>query len=165
MAENVRLLICLDCKTTEEIPDYEGNPDHDDALTYVIQPHTHPDGRTKHRGQLMKVEKKHWDSPSTRRAIENQIRESAGHTGLDTEFYATKDTLGEDAHKCFNAHNRNPGCSEYKTEKKRLSAGTDRERKKLGIAPLRSTTYLCDFCPVKSMVQQAVFTKRGLYND
>ena len=164
MAEMVRLLICLECKTTEQIPDYEGDHRHDYTLDYVIQPHTYPSGE-KHRGQLMRVEKKHWDSPSTRTAIENQIRESAGHTGLDKEFYATKDTLHEDAMKCWAAHNRNPGCSDYKSPKKRLSAGTDRERKKLGIAPLRSTTFLCDFCPVKSMVQQRVFEKRGLYND
>lgn len=164
MAENVRLLVCYVCKSTEQIPDYAGPAEHDDTLTYAIAPHTFPDG-TKHNGQLLGVEKKHWDSPSTRRAIENQIRESAGHTGLDTEFYATKDTLGEDAHKCFNAHNRNPGCGDYKSSKKRLSAGTDRERKKLGIAPLNSQTFLCDFCPVKSLVQQRVFEQRGLYND
>jgi len=163
MAENVRLLICMECKTTEQLPDFEGNPAADDTLNYAIIPHAYPSGE-KHRGHLMKVEKKHWDSPSTRRAIENQIRESAGHTGLDTEFYATKDTLGEDALKCFNAHNRNPGCSDYRSSKKRLSAGTDAERKKLGLAPMPSKTFLCDFCPVKSMVQERVFAKAGLYN-
>lgn len=164
MAEFVRLLLCFECKTTEQIPDYEGPSAADDTLTYAIHPHKYPTG-TPHNGQLMRVEKKHWDSPSTRRAIENQIRESAGHTGLDTEFYATKDTLAEDAMKCWAAHNRNPGCSDYKSSKKRLSAGTDHERKKMGLLPLASKTYLCDFCPVKSIVQQKVFEKRGLYND
>lgn len=164
MAEFVRLLICMECKTTEQLPDYAGDPRGDEVLEYAIHPHSHPSGE-KHRGHLMRVEKKHWDSPSTRRAIENQIRESAGHTGLDTEFYATKDTLHEDAMKCWSAHNRNPACGDYKSSKKRLSAGTDRERKKLGLAPMPSKQFLCDYCPVKSMVQQRVFEKAGLYND
>lgn len=159
-----RLLVCLVCKTTEQLPDYEGPTAADDTLNYVTSHHKFPSG-DPHQGHLMRVEAKHWDSPSTRRAIENQIRESAGHTGFDTEFYATKDTLSEDAHKCFNAHNRNPGCNDWRSPKKRLSAGTDKERKKLGLPPMASKTYLCDFCPVRSMVQQAAFAKAGLYDD
>ena len=163
-AEQVRLLICLTCKTTEELPDYEGPADHDDRLAYLTSQHRFPDG-SEHFGQLMKVEKQHWDSPSTKRAIENRIREAAGHTGFDTEFYATKDTLAEDANKCWVAHNRNPACSDYKSDKKRLSAGTDKERKKLGLPKARSTHFLCDHCPVKSVVQQAHFKKIGMYNS
>jgi len=158
-AEQVRLLLCNSCKTTEELPDYQGDPRQDDLLRILTDRHKYPDGN-KHFGQLLRVDKKHWDNKSTRRAIENQIRESAGHTGLDTEFYDTKNTFQEDAMTCWKTkHNSNPACGDYKSEKMRLLPGTARERRDLGLAPSTIKTYLCDFCPVKSMVQTAYFDK------
>ncbi|WP_020142278.1 hypothetical protein [Terracoccus sp. 273MFTsu3.1] len=151
MSDHVRLLLCHEDKTLEQVEDYEGDPHNDWALKYVLEKHRYPSG-DPHLGQMLRVEKKHWDLPSTREAIEKQIRDSAGHTGLDQSFYDTKDTLGEDALKCFEKHGRNPGCSNYRDEDKRLSAGTDRERKSLGLQPLRSNHFLCDHCPVHSMV-------------
>lgn len=151
MSDRVRLLLCHECKTLEQIDDYEGDPHNDWALRYVTDKHVAPSG-LKHLGMLLNVEKKHWDSESTRKAIEKQIRDSAGHTGLDQSFYDTKDTLGEDALACFSRHQRNPACSDYRTESKRLSAGTDKERRDLGLQPLRSNHFLCDHCPVHSLV-------------
>jgi hypothetical protein len=151
MSDHIRLLLCFEDKTLEQIEDYEGDPHNDWALRYVTDKHVYPSGE-KHKGQLLRVEKKHWDSPSTREAIERQIRDSAGHTGLNQEFYDTKDTLGEDALACYTKHLRNPACSDYRDESKRLSAGTDKERRSLGLAPLRSNHFLCDHCPVHSMV-------------
>jgi len=151
MSDHVRLLLCHEDKTLEQVDDYEGDPHNDWALKYVLEKHRYPSG-DPHLGQMLRVEKKHWELESTRKAIEQQIRDSAGHTGLDQSFYDTKDTLGEDALKCFERHSRNPGCNDYRNEDKRLSAGTDRERKSLGLAPLRSNHFLCDHCPVHSMV-------------
>lgn len=151
MSDYVRLLLCHEDKSLEQVDDYEGDPHNDWALKYVLEKHRYPSG-DPHLGQMMRVEKKHWDLPSTREAIEKQIRDSAGHTGLDQSFYDTKDTLGEDALKCFEKHGRNPGCNNYRDDDKRLSAGTDRERKSLGLQPLRANHFLCDHCPVHSMV-------------
>jgi hypothetical protein len=151
MSDHVRLLLCHECKSLEKVDDYEGDPHNDWALRYVTDRHVFPSGE-KHMGQLLRVEKKHWESESTRKAIEKQIRDSAGHTGLNQEFYDTKDTLGEDALTCYNRKGRNPNCSDYRDESKRLSAGTDKERRELGLQPLRANHFLCDHCPVHSMV-------------
>jgi hypothetical protein len=163
--ENVRLLQCLDCKTLEELPDYEGDPRRDFLLEALLKPHKFPDGN-EHRGHLHRVEKKHWDSPATRATIEAQIREKSGHTGLDPSFYNAKSTFQEDAHSCWKAHLRNPGCNDYKTASKRLTPDTAAERKAAGLPRYKSPQdrYLCEFCPVHSLVQQAARKKAGLYN-
>ncbi|MDX3260749.1 hypothetical protein PV336_16130 [Streptomyces sp. MI02-2A] len=165
MAEHVRLLQCLDCKTLEELPDYQGDPRGDHLLEVMVQGHKFPSG-TEHRGHLHRVEKKHWDSPTTRATIEAQIREKSGHTGLDPNFYAAKNTFQEDAMSCWKAHQRNPGCSDYKTASKQLTPGTAAERKAAGLPKYRSAQdrFLCEFCPVHSLVVQAARKKAGLYN-
>lgn len=164
MAEHIRLLQCITCKSLEELPDYEGNPDHDFLLQALVKNHKFPDGN-EHFGHLHKVEKKFWDSPSTRASIEAQIREKSGHTGFNAEYYATKNTFQEDAHSCFAAHNRNPACSDYKTDSKRLTPGTAAERKAAGLPKYRSPkdAYLCQFCPVHSLVVTAARAKAGQY--
>lgn len=166
MAEHVRLLQCLTCKTLEELPDYQGDPRGDFLLQALVKPHRFPDGN-EHFGQLHRVEKKHWDVPSTRESIEAQIREKSGHTGFDTEYYATKNTFQADAHSCWRAHNRNPGCSDYKTSSKRLTPGTAAERKAAGLPRYNSPkdVFLCNFCPVHSLVVTAAREKAGMYDD
>jgi hypothetical protein len=150
MDTKIRLLQCHTCKTLEQMPDYQGDPERDDALIYHLDHHKFPDG-TPHIGNLMDVAEKAWSNKSYRREIENRIRESSGHTGFDTEFYATKNTLAEDALTCFNRHLRNPGCGDYMTEPKRLNPGTDAERKAEGLPKYRSKTFLCHYCPVHSL--------------
>lgn len=162
MDSHVRLLICNTCKTTEQLPDFVGPPEHDDTLTVLTSRHSFPDG-TRHLGQLLRVESKHWESKSTRRAIENQIRESAGHTGFDTEYYATKNTFAEDAMACWRQHNRTANCDDYRSHKKLLMPDTAADRKAEGVGKYRSNTYLCNFCPVQSLVTTAARKKAGAY--
>ena len=162
MTSHTRLLICNTCRTIEEMPDYEGPDDRDDVLIYLASKHRFPDGN-EHFGRMGKVETKHWESESKRKQIIQQIRDSAGHTGLDQEFYDTKNNLQADAMTCWTRdHNRVKACPDYKSESKLLKPDTKDDRRRLGIKEeFRSTTYLCDFCPVKSMVQQAYFDKSG----
>lgn len=150
-AEQIRLLLCLECKSLEPVPDYKGDPHNDWDLKYVIEKHSYASG-DKHKGNLIAVPKKYWDNPEYQESIRKQIQEGVVGAGLPDEFYTLKDTLGDDAMSCFAAHNRNPGCSDYRSESKRLSAGTDKERRDLGLAPLRSNRFLCDHCPVHSLV-------------
>lgn len=166
MAEITRLLRCDDCYTVEPLPDYEGPPDQDEVLAHLVATrHTEPDG-TLHRGKLLRVEKRHWDSPSTQEAIVARIREESGHTGLDPVFYATRDTYAEDALKCWSQHHRVHACSDYKSDRKRLTPDTQAERRELGMAKYRSSLsrYLCEFCPVHTLVVEAARHKAGLYN-
>lgn len=155
MAEEIRLLRCDQCKTIEELPDFTGDPNRDHVLQALIaKRHTEESGIT-HIGQLMKVEKKHWDSPSTRKEILKQLAQK--NTGFDAEFYETRDTFKEDASLCFRQHNRNPNCGDYQTDKVRLTPGTAKERKAAGLPKYRSAqdVYLCNFCPVQALVNNA----------
>lgn len=163
MTAKVRLLVCLDEKTIEELPDYEGPAEKDDTLNWLISNrHTERGSGLTHRGQLMDVEAKHWDNEKMRAQIIAQIREGAQFTGLDPSFYDAKNTLQEDAMTCWTRdHNRDPACSDYKSEKKLLKPDTKGDRADLGLSEYRSTTYLCDFCPVKSLVQKAYYDKSG----
>lgn len=151
MSDHLRLLLCLECKTLEPVPDYEGDPHNDWDLKYVIEKHAYPSG-DKHNGNLIRLPKKYWDNPEQRESIRKQINEGLVGGGLPDAFYDVKDTLNEDALQCFQRHNRNPGCPDYRSDAKRLSAGTDKERRDLGLAPLRSNRFLCDHCPVHSLV-------------
>jgi hypothetical protein len=165
MAEIIRLLRCDDCYTVEPLPDYDGPPEHDALLSALIaRSHTEPSGTT-HRGKLLRIDKRHWDSPSVREAVIARIREESGHTGLDPDFYASRDTFAEDALLCFQEHHRNPACNDYKSDHKRLTPDTQAERKELGMGEYRSklNRYLCEFCPVHSLVVEAARHKAGLY--
>lgn len=166
MAEQIRLLRCDLCHTVEPLPDYDGPPEHDEVLAHLVATrHTERDG-TLHIGKLLRVDKRHWDSPSTRDAIVARIREESGHTGLDPVFYATRDTYAEDALNCWSAHHRNPACNDYKSDRKKLTPATQAERRELGMAKFRSSLsrYLCEFCPVHSLVVEAARRKAGLYD-
>ncbi|MGW0626182.1 hypothetical protein [Streptomyces sp. NPDC002758] len=160
MSEHVRLLLCKTCGSLEELPDYEGDPSRDWLLEALVKKHpdhiAHP---------MLRVEKKHWDSPSTRDTIIAKIRENTGHTGFDPAFYNAKNTFQEDAHACWAKHLRNPGCNDYKTASKRLTPDTAAERKAAGMPKYTSAQdrYLCEFCPVHSLVVTAARRKAGMY--
>lgn len=163
MAELIRILRCDQCRTLEELPDYEGDPDHDYFLDAAIRHrHTEPSG-LPHIGQLMRVERQHWQSTSTRKEILRQL--SVETTGFDPEVYAADAGFRADAMDCWKKHLRVPECADYKLVDKRLTPNTAKERREAGLPKYRSEkdVYLCDFCPAKSVVQEKVFNKRGLY--
>lgn len=163
-AEQIRILRCDQCRTMEELPDFEGNPNEDHVLAALIrQRHTEESGLT-HLGQLMKVDKASWDSPSVRKEILRQL--AVKTTGFDPETYKADAGFREDAMDCWKQHLRVPECADYKSPDKRLTPNTAKERKEAGLPKYRSEkdVFLCDFCPAKSVVQQKVFKQRGLYN-
>ena len=63
-------------------------------------------------------------------------------------------------------HNQTKDCGDYKHDKKLLKPGTELERMKAGLEKESNgpKVYLCDYCPVKSKVQEKAFKKKGLYN-
>ncbi|MFD4858483.1 hypothetical protein [Streptomyces atratus] len=163
MAEEIRILRCDQCKTLEEIPDYTGDPNQDHLLQALIaRKHTAESGVT-HVGQLMKVEKKHWESPTTRKEILRQLGKET--TGLDPEAYLADAAFRAEAMECWKKHLRVAECSDYKTAERRLTPNTTKERKEAGLPKYRSErdVYLCDFCPAKTAAQEQHFTKLGLY--
>lgn len=161
---NIRLLACKDCKTIEEIPDYEGPSDHDHLLSSLVRKHQtneHP-----HIGQLFKIDAEDWKDENHKKEIAKRIAAQldGGETGLGSPFYDLKNTFQADALACYNAHLRNPACSDYKSDSKRLTPGTAEERRAEGLPEYRSAQdrYLCEFCPVHSLVQAAARRKAGL---
>lgn len=162
MADNqIRLLACQQCKTIEELPDFEGRPEQDHLLSYALE--RHRNNGVAHIGALFKVPEKDWENDKAKKSITQQIaaKLEGGETGLGSAFYDLKNNFQEDAIACFNAHMRNPACSDYKSDSKRLTPGTAAERKAAGLSEYRSAKdrYLCEFCPVQALVEQAQHAK------
>lgn len=161
MAEFIRVLQCFTCKTLEVLPDYEGDPRNDGFLERASEPHN----RGEHLGNLLRIDKKDWDVESTRKQVIEKIWESSGHSGFDPSYYETKDQFTYDAHVCFQRHNRNPDCSDYKSDRMIIRPDTAAERKAAGLNPKhRAGIHLCNFCPVHSRYRAAQFDKNGSRN-
>lgn len=157
---DIRLLACQQCKTIEELDDFDGPPEYDDLLNTLVSRHRTASGE-EHIGALFRVNSDEWAKGHAKDEVTKQIaaKMEGGETGLGHAFYDLKDTFQEDAAKCFSDHLRNPACSDYRSDAKRLSAGTEAERKAAGLAPHRSNRFLCDHCVVQSLVEQAARAK------
>lgn len=176
---DVRLLACSNCETVEILDDYTGPPEmaeeFDVILNYVLEKHKDGVERRPHIGQLFRVDQKSWDDENARVQIIEQVRarfNPNAETGLGAAAYALRDTFREDAMTCFEQHLRNPACSDYKSPSKRLVPDTNAERKEIGADKASRydatnpalTRFLCEYCPVHSLVQQAQRKKAGLYD-
>lgn len=164
--EAVRILQCWDCKSMEQIPDYAGDPIFDSILQTVDEKHG---GTTQqpHNRALHRVLKAHWDDRGIRRQTVEQMW--SGASGFKPSYYEIRDTLQEDAGKCFNAHRRNIPCLDYEDSSKRLGnpAAQDRARlaREMHNDDLRASSmkvYLCNFCPVQVTVDLAKRKAMGL---
>lgn len=167
----MRLLVCKKCKSVEEVPQYEGpdggenSAEYDSSLRFFIDQHM-AKGCKKDNWIMYSLPTKYWIIPKVKESIVKQIEEGA--QGLDvfgTNFYATKENFTADAMTCWiKEHNQAKDCSDYKSDKKLLKAGTDKERAEAGMeASGGPKVYLCDYCPVKSVVQEKAYKKKGLY--
>jgi hypothetical protein len=165
----MRLLYCLVCASIDELPLFDGDPDNDHLLQIAIEPHRFPSGEA-HKGHLFRIPVLTWENPTARKQIIEQIK-GGGSKGLDEfdpEFYATRNTFQDDALKCYSAHLRpTDGCPDYKSSAKRLLPNTKSERKELGLVdPSKAPgpkNYLCQFCPIESVVMQKKRALRGDY--
>jgi len=151
----LRLLICRDCRSIEELPDFTGPVEHDVVLDHAVEAHRYPNGEA-HFGNLADVEESDWRDPSRQAEIVKQITSKT--TGLESEFYATKNTFEAEALKCYAKHRRpDQGCIDWQNSKKRLGNPS-----KMGwqVGP---KVYLCDFCPVRSWVDTQKRSQAGAY--
>lgn len=166
MPENIRILQCFDCKTMEELPDYQGDPVFDSILQTLDEKHG---GQTQqpHARTLHVMRKDHWED----RGVRKQTVESmwSATTGFKPSYYDIKDTLKDDAVKCFNAHHRSIPCLDYEDSSKRLGnpaaqdrARLAREMKNDSLKHSAVRIYLCAFCPVQVTVDLAKRRAAGL---
>lgn len=148
----MRALICLDCYTVEELPDYDGPPEHDYALQYVVAPHQ----RGGHRGQLIHVDDGEWSRNQSE--ILQEFWKKAGYTGFYPQFYAAHNTLKEDALKCYDKHRRpQEYCPDWKDKSKLLGNQlftSAKEKKEIPRKELPEQKYLCQWCPMASKYEQ-----------
>lgn len=172
MAEKIRVLICKTCQSVDELPWYEGPIEGDVWLNQVVN--NHPkfgDGRPHIAGGLFNIDvQQHWNTADKRKntltELHKQLEIPGEGAGFGSEFYDLKSTYVEDAFACWKSFNRttNPGHCDYRKENKKLLPDTAAARKELGKDPKeRPNTYLCDFCPLQSIVDQKKRSKAGLY--
>jgi hypothetical protein len=145
----IRLWVCRDCKSIEELPPYDGPIDKDVLLEDTASRHM-TEWRT-HECSLVKVPESYWNSPKIKEALTKQLSQG-GSKGLEEfeggeDYYGTRDTYREDALKCFSRHQRpKEGCIDWHNPDKRIGNPTS-EGWKTG-----PRVYACDFCPVASWV-------------
>lgn len=162
----VRVLICKDCRSSEELPNFEGRPENDFALKAAIEPHRFPDG-TPHLGRLYGgILLVVWRKEEDRKELLKRIWEDEGHTGMDPWVYPTIETLKEDAAKCWKQRNSPIRCGDFHSEKKMLAPPTSAERKdaELGRYKGKPSTarYLCDYCVCRMQVEREINEKRDV---
>jgi hypothetical protein len=166
----IRILICKTCTSIQPLPDFEGNPDHDETLHARVAEHQYPGSRPTrgHDMELGRVSETSWNNPEKRKSM---LAEIGKHVklgdggGLGVELYDVKDNFMEDAMKCWRfKHGRTANCDDYKHDKMKLLPDSRAERKDLGLDPAqRPVQYLCQYCPVESIVQQRKNKAKGLY--
>jgi hypothetical protein len=174
--ERLRILFCKVCKTYEEFAFYDGPPERDEEL--ALRASKHQSAGVQHVGALFDVLESEWGVSNKREEIKKAVvaKLHNGETGLDSSAYAMVNNFKDDAFACFERHQRNPACPDYRSESKRLIPDTDAERREMGLAPAREydrnpnvktqtpTIYLCNYCPVESIVATARRKKAGLYD-
>jgi hypothetical protein len=159
---------------------YNGPPEvaelYDVVLNLAVERHQDGVERTPHApaALIRDVKVSDWANPEVQEQLRKQIHESfgGGSTGLDASAYVMVDQFKEDAMSCWTVkHNRIPACPDYKAPHMRLVPDTAAERREVGMAKASEydrnnpalTKYLCDYCPVKSLVQEAAMRKAGMY--
>lgn len=169
----LRILVCHQCKSAEELPDYQGDSNFDVTLQYLHRRHG-AGTEAVHPTALLRCAEVVWADRGARK----QILEGAfkGVAGFTPEYHHVKDTLKDDAVKCHIAHRRQIPCIDWHNSDKVLRAPTASERQKLAddlrgtqrnnidldrLAKGAPTQYLCDFCPVAMAVEYAKRKERG----
>lgn len=156
---HIRLLQCMTCRSLEELPDFTGRPEDDVLLHYVDENHGgHTDN--PHDRALHRVEDKHWRDPAIRRQITREMWRDT--KGFVPAYYDTRNTLLEDAAKCFKKHHFSVPCLDYQDPSKRIGNPASRLRKQVAKEMRRDASdfgpgpkvFLCNFCPVQSHVDR-----------
>lgn len=172
----LRLLQDITKRKVYELPFYSGPPERDFLLAELLerirqedplwsgdddrqpierQPHAH-------NGNLMIIERRVWEARRTE-ILAEMWRDFSDMSEADV-MASYRNTYSEDAAACFNRHGRpDDGCIDYKDESKRIGnptqGGRGMRQALAHIAPI----HLCDFCAVRSTVQEKVFKQRGYY--
>lgn len=168
----IRLLICNVCNTIEPLPDFSGPAEYDDTLNHRLLSHRTAEGHP-HRGALATVSELSWKDDTRRQAILEELSKARGNpdVGLGHNLYDLRSTYQEDAMRCWRfEHNRTQNCEDYKSDKKRLVQNDEETRslrREVGAESrskhIQSNTWLCNFCPVHTLVMEKIRKAEGYY--
>lgn len=164
--EKTGLYICFQCKTIDEIPNYEPKEaDRDTRIGYLVETHLQRHSFLENRVltewcRLGFVPTSMWNNTEYRKKITEEILKGNDQTGFDSETYATMNTFRDDALKCFQRHGRPDytavGCQDYLSGSKELKPNTAIERKAAGLPKYDDVkvkkSFLCEHCPYHSQV-------------
>lgn len=164
----VRILACKVCKTLDVMGDYTGPRER--AAEFDVELMVMTERHQGHVGQLFDAPASAWNDPTKQAEIRKRLVaqfDPNAESGLGAEAYALRDTFKEDAFACWEQHRRTPTCSDYKSDAKRLVPDTASERKEAGITKFdinnpATQRFLCEYCPVHSLVVDAARRKAGL---
>jgi hypothetical protein len=170
---HMRLLKCIKCRSIEEVPEYEGpeggknTAEFDLTQKFFTDQHVSK-GCTREDFITIDLPKRFWIIPKVKESIIAQLNDGA--QGLDvfgTNFYNVKANFTADAMNCWmKEHAQTNDCADYKSDKKLIKPDTAKERLEAGLEKESRgpKVYICDYCPVKSIVQKKAFTKKRLYD-
>lgn len=171
----IRLLICHQCHSIDPIPWCGEDPNckHPECiapLEFRMAQHRDGTGIPHAPANLATVDEELWADANFRaealRQIEN-IANPGQAKGLGQSLYDVRDTFQADAMTCWKRHNRTTDCGDYKHDRMRLVPDTKAERKDLGLdtsSAARPSHFLCDYCPMKSIKQQRVYSEQYKYD-
>jgi hypothetical protein len=161
----VRLLFCHTCRSVDSLPDYSGPAEYDHYLNYRTQQHQsegHP-----HRGLMCRVQDDIDVINATIDELEETVKAALPGTGpgLGQVMYDLRDNFQAEAMQCWKRHGRTTDCDEYRSDAKRLWLDTKADRRAENMPTNkddRPNVWLCDHCPMHSIVEQKKNKAKGL---
>ena len=166
----VRLLFCHSCRSVQAVPEFFGPVEYDDLLNARLAEHTFADNRS-HELVVGDIEEAQWDKKTVQDQVIGQMAQDMGYvppgsaTGLGPTFYAVKATYEIDALDCWKKHRRTTDCGDFHSDGKRILPDTRGDRKELGLSTRRQPIFLCDFCPIKSIMDTKRNAAKGAYEN
>jgi hypothetical protein len=158
MKNPIRLLICATCRSVEELPPYSGDPRGDTWLREKEKNHLLPSGNGFHgEYHIGRIEKDYWISHKKEilEKLAAEFTNPGDGIGLGNALYDAKDNYMTDAMKCWSVtHKRTTDCGDYRTDKMRILPDTKAERKAEGLTTRRPNIFVCDLCPIQSIMEQ-----------
>lgn len=149
--------------SVDQIPDFSGPVEYDHLLKYRVDQHQFAEGYP-HRGLLARCEDKKEVIRAAMDEMANTVEPGKG-SGLGQQMYDLRDNYQVEAMQCWKRHSRTTDCADYRSDPKRLWIDTRAERKAEGLSVNRDerpNIWLCDHCPVHSLVQQKKNIAAGL---
>jgi hypothetical protein len=117
---------------------------------------------------LFDVDADEWGKLSIRKEILKNLRPPGEATPYGADMFDLRSNFTQDASMCWKQHGRTKNCGDWKAASKRLVPPTKELRKELGLETRDkhrpTAAFLCDYCPVRSIMQSRANADAGHYD-